>query len=178
MDSRILKIVGIIGLVSVLAAFGIGISGCSSIAEQAVEQIVEESTGVEVDEDGEKVTITGDEGETLEIDGSGTTLPDGFPSDVPVYDGEIMSSTSFSAGEGQSFSVAILTDDAFADVVDWYKAEFSAEAWEVVGETSAQVDGGSTAILAYQKGEREVGITVVEDAENPGVNIVHTVTQP
>ena len=177
MDSRILRLIGIACLVSVLAAFGIGVSGCSSIAEQAVEEIVEESTGIEVDEDGEQVTITGEDGETLEI-GGGTTLPDDFPSDVPVYDGEIVSSTSFSAGEGQSYSVGIMADDAFADVVDWYKAEFLSEAWEVVGETTADVDGSSTAILAYRKGEMEAGITVIEDSESPEVNIVQTVTQP
>ncbi len=154
-------------------------AGCGIIAEQVAEKAVEESTGVKVDADEDQMTITTEDGETLEVDAEGADLPDGFPSDVPVYDADIEGSTSFSSGEGQNFSIALVTTDSFDDVVDWYKSEFESKGWESVGETVANVDGDSTAVLAYEKGDVEASVTIGEDSENGGIlNIIHTVFLP
>lgn len=63
------------------------------IVEGGVEQIIEDQTGVDVD-----------------VDGSGATLPDSWPADVPTADGTVV----FSAASDGNFTAAI-TVASFAD---------------------------------------------------------------
>ncbi|MDP2400392.1 MAG: hypothetical protein Q8M66_00290, partial [Actinomycetota bacterium] len=87
--------------------------GCQSIAEK----VVEETTGVKVEDDGEKVTITGEDGKKMQLSGAEGSLPEDWPSDMPVYDGAtIDSSAAIRSGEVTNFSAALSTKDAFADV--------------------------------------------------------------
>lgn len=155
----------VVSLVALLAA-----------CQRAAEEIVEEQTGVEIDQEGDSVTITGSEGE--EITHEAESLPDDWPADVPVYEGaEVEASTSVSMGQGTQMSATLVTEDPVADVFAWYKAEAESGGWTIESEASMQAEGATTALLALKKGDMEVTITVNE-ADNGSSNIVTVVSMP
>lgn len=92
-----------------------GVAGCKSssktASEKAAEKIAEDQPGVEdVDIDENKVTVTGEDGEQIEIQGSGAELPDGFPSDIPVYEnGTIETSGKITADGATNYTVTMLS---------------------------------------------------------------------
>lgn len=86
-----------------IAALGLGLAltltGCfanpleglvEGVVEGGVEQIIQDQTGVDVD-----------------LNGSGASLPDSWPADVPTVDGQVM----FSAAAEGSFTAAITVND-------------------------------------------------------------------
>jgi len=148
------------------------VASCQRMAEEAVEQ----QTGVEIDREGDSVTITGSEGEQIKTQTE--SLPENWPADVPVYEGaEIQASTSVSVGEGTQLSATLVTDDPVAEVFAWYKAEAASGGWTVESEASMQTDGAATAFLALKKGSVEVKVTVNE-ADDGSSNIVTVVSIP
>jgi len=94
--------------VPAIAALGVGlaltVSGCfanpleqltEGLVEGGIEQIVEDQTGVNIDVDGT---------------GTGASLPDNWPADVPTVDGNVL----FSASSDGLFTAAITVSDAAA----------------------------------------------------------------
>jgi hypothetical protein len=118
----------LLALVVVLVLVLGGVAGCGKIVEKAVE----DATGVSVDEDDGSVTIEGEDGTSITVDEEGTELPEGYPSDVPVYDGTITTAWETSDEKGTTYSIAITTEDSTADVVDWYKAELEDGGWKIL----------------------------------------------
>jgi hypothetical protein len=120
----------------------------------------------DVDVDGDSVTITGPEGEEVEVQGGNGSLPEGWPEDFPVYEpSEIQSSTRTTVDEGTQLSVSLTTTDAFDDVIAWYKQSASAEGWTVDEEGVVDVGGGRSGFLLTVKGETQGNITITEGDE-------------
>lgn len=146
--------------------------GCQSIAEK----VVEETTGVKVEDEGEKVTITGEDGETMELSGTGGSLPKDWPSDMPVYDGAtIDSSAAIRSGEVTNFSVALSTTDAFADVFAWYKEQLASEGWTIDNEFDMETDGSRAGSFTSTKGSMTGYVWISE--EDDGIVITLQVTE-
>jgi hypothetical protein len=141
-------------------SFVVLLGGCQSLVEEAVE----EQAGVEIEQDDEGVTITGSEGEELQY---GTaSLPDGWPSDVPVYEGvEIQASTSFTLPEGTQMSATMTTSDAYADVAAWYKEAAVEGGWTIESEASFEADGRASSLLGLEKSGTEATINVSDGAD-------------
>ena len=105
------------------------VSGCGGDAaseqagEELAEQVMEDSgaEGVDVDVDGEDITIESDEG-TVTV-GSGD-VPDGFPEELSIVDGDIVSSVD--TPQGVSLTVGV--DDATA-AFDEAVADLEANGW-------------------------------------------------
>lgn len=152
-----------IALASVLALwFIVALTGC----QRAAERVVEQSTGVSVDQDGDQITITGPEGEEW-TGGTGGALPQGWPDDHPVYEpSEIEASTSFSTGEGTQQSVTLSTGDPFETVFDWYKSEAAAQGWAIESEGLLEMDGVSSGYLYLGKGDIESSISINQDGDD------------
>lgn len=153
-------------LVLVLALLALGaVGGCAKIAENAIE----DATGVSVDEDGGSVTIEGDDGSTITYDDEGAELPDGYPDDVPVYDGTIDSSWQTSDDKGVTYAVAIKTTDPVSDVVAWYEEQLADKGWEIKStfkdESSGMVSAESDDMTFY----------LAAGAESEGTAITQTV---
>jgi len=94
---RTIPAIAVLGL-----ALALTLSGCfanpldqltEGLVEGGVEQIIEDQTGVDVN-----------------IDGSGASLPDDWPADVPTVDGVV----SFSASAEGTFQAAIAVSDLAA----------------------------------------------------------------
>jgi len=133
----------------------LSVAGCQSIAEKATEAAVEKATGVQVDKDGEQITIKGEDGAELTASSDGE-LPDGFPSDVPVFEGKVVSSIKAEKG----FSVTIEAEAGVMDVFDFYKDKLPAEGWNIVSEMKVE-DGGA---IVAEKGDQSVQVTVGVDS--------------
>jgi len=128
-----------------VAVLGLGLaltlSGCfanpleqltNGLVEGGVEQIIEDQTGVDVN-----------------IDGSGASLPDNWPADVPTVDGQVI----FSASADSTFSAAITVADAaaaqnaFTLLID---AGFTESAFFDLGD--------GTSSKAFENGTYNVGV--------------------
>jgi len=125
--------------------------GCQQVAEKATEAAIEKSTGVEVDQEGDEVTIKGEDGTEITASSDGQ-LPDGFPTDIPVYEGQITSSLKADKG----WSVTIEAADDVETVFTWYKQELEASGWKIVSEMKV-TDGG---VLVAEKGDQSVQVTL------------------
>jgi hypothetical protein len=142
-------------LVLVLAATAAVATGCEAIIGEAVKSGVESATGVKVDDSNNSVTLTGTDGSTVSMGGEGT-LPEGFPADVPVYEGTIKKGIATSTAGGKGFVVIVETPDAPADVLKWYEGELEAGGWTTTSALKA-VDGGR---LAAEKDATAVTVTI------------------
>lgn len=152
-----MKSPGRLFLLLCVAALAVGMVGCQSvgdkIAEEAGERIVEGATGVDVEADGEDVTITGEDGSSFTSSASGE-LPEDWPEDVPVYDGNI---TSSMVTEGK-FTLAVEAEDPPVDVFEWSLEQIKDEGWTVTTEFKAE-NGGT---IAAEKDDRIVQYTVTD----------------
>lgn len=149
-------------------------SGC----QRAAERVIEERTGVAIDADEDRVTITGPEGEEVEFQGGTGSVPDGWPADLPVYEpAEIQTSSSFSTGEGRQMSVSLTTDDPFSDVFSWHKESAEGTPWEIENEGTLEMGDVSSGFLTLVRGDAQASISVNED-EDGEVIITMVVVEP
>lgn len=148
----------IITTTAILLAFGglsLTLTACNPIAavsENAVEEAVKDSTGVDVDIDA----------------GGGVSMPADFPSDVPVLDAKLFSSTSVPNGDSKTWTILFqvndpgkaytdaskqLTDAGFTTTATMEAAEgsfgtFDNGTWNVI-VTAAPGVSGEKAMLSY-----------------------------
>lgn len=155
---------------------GVALTGCSMAAEEATEALVESGTGadVEIDDDGESVSIETEDGSIEISGGESATLPDGFPEDMPVYDGQIVMAQSVDTPEGTGYNVGIQTSDSEDDVAAWYSDELANEGWTIAAEISN--DGDGMMMTTYQVEKNGSNSQVVIAEEDGQTQIVLTVT--
>ncbi len=158
--SRIARIT----LMAVVATLLIAsVTGCQRAAERAVEGV----TGVRVEDDGDTVTMQTDEGE-MTISGSETSLPDDWPSDMPVHgDGTIESSSSVRQQDQVVFSVSWSTSDNFDEVHEWYTAEVVSNGWAIENDLVMEQSGEKTSNMFLKKGEREAWVFLSRPPDGP-----------
>ena len=132
------------------------ITGCQSTAEKAAEK----AAGVEVDKDGNKVTVTGKDGEKVEVQGGDDlTLPEGFPKDVPVYENAtITSSSSVSSGGKTMYTVGYETADEVKTVHNYYKTQLPKDGWTIEGESLVSGSGQTTGGIGAKKGQASLNV--------------------
>lgn len=148
-------------------------TGCQSAAEKATKG----ATGVEVDTDDNKVTVTGEDGEQVEIQ-SGDELPDEFPDDVPMYDdAKIMASNKYSAEGKTTFTVAYEVSADVKDVFDWYKEELQKDDWKIEGESLVTAQDQSTGAMGATKGERQANVAVTAGDDDSKTTVSVTVIE-
>ena len=122
------------------------ITGCGDASEELTERIIESQEGVgnvEIDEDGESVTIeieNEDGGGSINIGGGGS-LPDGFP--IPVPDGgEVVASFSGEGDEGTSYNAVLLYPaDAFDEMKAFYQDWYDGAGLESGSSSDGEIEG-------------------------------------
>jgi hypothetical protein len=150
-------------LLFVLACSGITEEMTNRIAEEAVEQVVEASTpgGEQVEIDGGSLTVTGADGQKIQV-GSGASLPDAWPADVPAYPGATITSSFAMPGTepGRSaVNASFASTDPADKVIGFYKAQFSG--WKSVME--AQTADGANHTWQAPDGKRVVNLITAAD---------------
>lgn len=110
--------------------------------------------GVDVDENGGKVTIQSDDGQSSTQIGENAQLAEGFPEDVPIYEPSTLVASS-RVNETQ-FSATARTDTARTEVQSYYKSEMAKQGWEMEAESTY----GDGSITTYKKGDRTASVSV------------------
>lgn len=125
----------------------------------AIGSIFSRLSGGVVEKDGDKVTVTSEEGEfSFEEEGS---LPDNFPSDFPIYPDVKLVSSWTAKGDGtDGLSLIWETEDSVSKVNDYYENELENAGW-TLSFTSETED--STTFAFEKNGVRGfIGITLEE----------------
>lgn len=138
--------------------------GDEEAAEKTAEKLIEGAASgdvdVDIDEDGEKVEIETDEG-TISV---GKGLPDDFPEEITVLEGEVVSSSSMA---GQGWTAAVKRDGD-------PEAERDA-AVEALGGGFTQVSEMNTAemsMVILENDTYNVSISAVDDGETTLVQYI------
>ncbi|MCF8540584.1 MAG: hypothetical protein K9H50_02325 [Aurantimicrobium sp.] len=128
------------------------LAACSpqQLAQDAVQNVVEDATGVDVD---------------LNIDGK--TLPDDFPAEVPMISGEITLSGSLGTGGDKVWTVAISASDLAASY-DEAKSKMLGAGY--TADFDLAQDG--TYSGAFSNGSYSVIVTAANDGSNNVVSYV------
>lgn len=163
----------------VTAAAVLVLSGCSNavdgLAEGAVERAIENELGASADVsiDDDSFTVDTEEGSITAGSGS---LPEDFPADVPLLDGEVSFSQRLETADGLGWSVVITSAVEPAAAVEQVRSELQANGFSVdeATEFSAGDDSGGTII-----GERDdLSVLVVAASDGTGSTAVsYTVSQ-
>jgi hypothetical protein len=152
----------LLALVVVVAL--LAMTGCGFIAGRAVKSGVESATGVKVNESGNSVTVTGQDGATVSSSADGK-IPEGFPSDMPLYvPGSIKAGIVSDSGSGKGFMVAIETPDAPAAVFAWYETQLKDKGWTV--QTTMKTGEGG--LLTGEKGSQVFTVAVSSGSDTQG----------
>jgi len=146
----------VIAIFAVMALVISGASGCEKkIAEKITEKAIEgaSNSGVDVDLDNDQITINTNSGSFQA--GENVTLPDNFPSDVYVIDGDIQS--AITSAENGSFSVSIESSDSVSEVQAKYTQQMADEGWT----SSLTMNYGDSASLGFTKGETRTATIII-----------------
>jgi len=159
-------------IIAIVLVAMLGLVGCQQMAEKAAETAIEKSTGVDVQKNGDNITIETSQG-TASISGD-AKLPDGFPTDVPVYQPSSVKAAVTDNSQGkENFLVNLETTDEKAKVFDWYKTELETQGWKTLNTVdTAQGAGGITA----EKGTSTLLVAIADGTSGTGTNITLTVT--
>ena len=159
------------------------LAGCGNVAEEVAERVAEEAieaeTGVEVDieDDGSSITITGEDGEEITIEGGDSaSVPDAYPDDFPLYDGDIVGSSSIGTGEGSMVTVTVETDDDLDDIKAFLEDGFADDGWTIAFQSEMTESGVTNVNYMLTKGvdgERNATVSIVID--DAVTTVTHTV---
>jgi hypothetical protein len=143
---------------------------CSErIAEEAIEEAIEAETGaqVDIDAEGNEVTIRGPEGAELQMaGGDAIELPDDFPSAVPLYPGAVP--VSFLRLGSEGIQATFQTEATASTVQNWYQEQLTDQGWEVQMNTTTpegsmlmtEREGNTLVISVSGTGESETTLVV------------------
>jgi len=179
-----------LNLLIITATLGFGLVSCSSdsIRDSITEAVIESQTGedVDVESDGDgNMLIKGENGEEINInvdaDGEGgslsvkdengeevnfstdTKIPDDFPSNIYVIDGERKGVVNMTTDEGKMVNFAISVDDDIASVSEKIKDEMNKNDWKASANMMGTGDDGG--IQMYTNEKNQVQIIISKDGD-------------
>ena len=171
-----------INVLILASIFILAISACGSdksdeekaadFAESFIESVTGNEVDIDVNEDGESgsITIKGKDGEEVTLTGNQTELPDDFPSDVYVVDGEREGVGTMSSSDGQVVTFGVKTNDDFSDVKETIIEEMKSNGWE----NTMTMGSGEDSMQMYTKDDKSATITVGKEGDN--VMVAYMVT--
>ncbi|NYF08928.1 hypothetical protein HDC94_000084 [Leifsonia sp. AK011] len=136
----------ILAPLTLAAALALTLSGCfGNPVENLVEGAIEQQTGVDVD---------------VSADGSGASLPTGWPSEVPTPEGKILA--SFGIDGNYSATIELANDAAGQAGLDaLVAAGYTTQSEADFGGMKAFVVGNETWTVSYSWGDDGNGSTVL-----------------
>lgn len=111
------------------------------------------------------ISATNKDGESVSI-GNDVKLPNGFPSDVPIYEPSDTKAAVTTAKD--SFAITLLTSDSADKVKSFYDSKLASEGW-TANDNNSQYDFSSGRIASYTKDTRTLGVLIASD-ESTGSN--------
>jgi hypothetical protein len=148
------------------------LTGCG-VAEKVTEQAVETAQDVEIEQDGDSVTITTEDSESGDTEttirsGEEAEIPDSFPEGFPLYDGTVTDSASMTAEDRQIVSVTIETDDDVQAVKGFYAQALPDADWEIVVQSD---QGTSNVDYLAQSGSQQAEVSISGDNGTTEISI-------
>ncbi len=138
--------------------FGLGVLGAILMTVFFAAVFHKATENVKVGKNGSTVTVKSSDGQTSATYGTGATLPQGWPSDVPVYKPSTIIYATKSDNKG--FSLAAKTSSSTQSVVDYYRTQLVNQGWTSTHESSY----GDGTILTFEKGDTTTSVTVSKQA--------------
>lgn len=149
-------------LVSVIIMLVVFTAGCGNkIVEKKLEKDLEKQLGAKVNIAGDNIDIQTEVG-SLQA-GDKTTLPEDFPKDVHVIEGDLLS--AYKDNSMNSFVINIKTSKSINEIKQIYKEKLAEDNWQILLDfsqadslsVSAQKDNRNLTVAAS---EEDVGMTV------------------
>lgn len=107
-----------------------------------------------------EVTVKNNDTQSSEKGNAG--LPEGFPSDFPIYPGGKISASSKTDG---TYTVSFDTDDSKSKVEAYYKANLASNGW-TSGEGTSSNDFGTSSTTTLKKDDSYVNVIVRESTQD------------
>ncbi|MFA6427356.1 MAG: hypothetical protein WCW16_02835 [Candidatus Magasanikbacteria bacterium] len=152
-------------------AFIFTASGCGqkTLVENQMERQLEKNLGgdAKVQVDGENVNIQTQQG-SLQV-GENVSLPQDFPSDVYVIDGQLMSAMKNVAGAG--FQVVVKSDKSVKDAQELYENKLKEQGWTI----TASMDLGTASVVSAKKDERVVTVSIGTEEGKKELTVIITI---
>ncbi|MFH1750002.1 MAG: hypothetical protein ABH837_03900 [bacterium] len=117
----------------------------------------EKQTGISVDEDSDSAKLETDDGEA-EV-GENLTLPSYWPSDVPVY-AEDSISTVGKNGE-EDFYLSFTSGSTADEIYNWYIEELETQGWTITSQLSLET--GSN--ISAEKSDRSLSVIILKEED-------------
>lgn len=150
-------------LMAILVLSFVGCGVQEKIGEEIAEGIIEGEGDVDVDINGDKITIEGEDGEKLVIGGTEWPKAD-LAKEVPKFEkGDVIS--VMETEESVSIVLENVKKDDFMNYLETIKSDFSEEAYEINAEGTVSYgaqNGQGIGVNIYYT-EESVGITVVKN---------------
>lgn len=160
-----------LGVLIILPAIALTLSGCGKsvsqiVSEKATESLIETQTGgavnVDIDKNNVRMNINGANLES----GSNLKLPDNFPKDVYLIDGNIIA--SFSDETDNQFSISIESNKPMDELYELYQNKLKGDGWKITGTMNfedsfsifSEKDGRVTSV-SINKDDNKVTVTIV-----------------
>lgn len=139
-------------IAGVTAVFALGACGAATDAVgDGAKGAIESATGCKADGNGDDATVECKNDKGSFSAGTGSDLPDGFPkSDVPLPDGEIVSSISTEVDGKPAYNVTVKVDGSVDDAAEDYKSDLEDKGFTLDEDSTFSLggDGGLTAFQA------------------------------
>jgi len=140
----------------------------NEVGEKVTEKVLESATGTDIDLETNSATVNSN-GNVISY---GTQeLPDGFPSNIPVYQpSTIVFSSSTTDGD---YSVSLEVKDTYANVVAYYDTNIKSNNWTVDYSSNYNSDGTRMTMMNLSKNNELLDITITEtDASTVSVGLI------
>lgn len=160
------------------SAAALALTGCSSavenVAEGAVERAIENELGESAD-----VTIDEDSFSVDTEDGSITagagSVPEDFPSDVPLPEGEVAFAQRLDSGDGLSWSLIVTTSQDSAALTEQIRTDLADNGFTV--EEASEFSGADAAGGSILAEKDDLTVFVLVAGEGGETSATYTVTQ-
>lgn len=171
--ARVTPRVTAVAAVAVLALTGCG-NAVEGLAEGAVERALENELGetadVEIDED--SFTVDTEEGSTTVGAGS---VPEDFPADIPLVEGEVSFSQRVDTADGSAWTVVITTPADPETVTGAIRGDLESNGFSVEEASEFSSDAAAGGSVLAQKDDLEAFILIA--GEGAQTSVTYTVNQ-
>ena len=137
-------------------------------AEKIAEEAIRKAGGgeVKVDLEGDTVRFSSEQGDLTVSSGSGASLPEGFPDDIPIYDDAELLTSAHSQQE-EAFNATWTTDEEASKVKNFITGEMQKKGWQ--SETTLNTPRQT--ILAYTKDDRGASFIIATNEEKTTISM-------
>lgn len=153
-----------------LIVFAFILSGCGrqNLIDKQAESILEKNLGskAEVEVDNEKINIKTEQG-SLQVGGN-VKLPENFPKDVYVIEGQLMSAMNNVVGAG--YQVVVKSDKTPQQAKAEYEVKLKEMGWKILNS----IDMGTASAIMAQKDNRQLTVTMGTEEGRDGLAVIIT----